>query len=485
MNSAFQQAELRVYRHQPGRTSRGTRVVYWMQQAQRVWVNPALDYAILRSLEMNLPLELWFVLYPDIPSAQAKHYQFMIEGIADTSRTLKELGIDLRVMVSQKVEFPPELLQSTALLVLDHGYLNWQKELRDKVFEAPDSASLEIVEIDTEAVVPVHLASEKEEYSAATLRHKILSKMSGFLVKQAPIGIKKPAKEKRQAIAHEYPGDSSDPNALWAWAQSVLSLSAKKLSPVSLGSSHTKAMDTLRFFIREHLQDYALLRNHPELDVQSNMSAFLHFGQISPIEITMEICEQTRIPVEALPGMIADRSRLSGMHQSVANYAEELIVRRELAMNFCNYNPDYESHLSLPEWARKSLNDHLADPREAYYSLDRIEQGETDDIYWNAAQKQMLSSGKMHNYMRMYWGKRILAWFPSVEDAYGILAWLNNKYEMDGRDANGWAGIAWCFGKHDRPWAERPIYGMVRYMNAAGLKRKFDIEAYVSKWSNG
>jgi deoxyribodipyrimidine photo-lyase len=150
-------------------------------------------------------------------------------------------------------------------------------------------------------------------------------------------------------------------------------------------------------------------------------------------------------------------------------------------MNFCDHNPNYDSVLCLPTWARKTLNDHLLDEREEQYSLDRLEQGETNDIYWNAAQRQMLSTGKMQGYMRMYWGKRLLSWCPSVDEAFEILLYLNNKYEIDGRDANAYAGVAWCFGKHDRPWGTRPIFGMVRYMNAAGLKRKFDMNAYIAK----
>jgi deoxyribodipyrimidine photo-lyase len=162
-------------------------------------------------------------------------------------------------------------------------------------------------------------------------------------------------------------------------------------------------------------------------------------------------------------------------------YLEELLIRRELAMNFVRYNPDYDSYSGLPEWVRKTLDEHRDDPREYVYSPEEFERAETHDPYWNAAQREMMVTGKMHGYMRMYWGKKILEWSASPEEAYGTALYLNNKYEIDGRDPNGYAGVAWCFGKHDRPWKEREVFGKVRYMNANGLKRKFDADGYVGK----
>jgi len=162
-------------------------------------------------------------------------------------------------------------------------------------------------------------------------------------------------------------------------------------------------------------------------------------------------------------------------------FLEELIVRRELAINFVTFNPSYMSFDCLPDWAKRTLKKHEKDPREYIYSPLEFENGQTHDPYWNAAQKEMVITGKMHGYMRMYWGKKILEWSESPEMGYKIAIDLNNKYELDGRDANGFAGVAWCFGKHDRPWGERPVFGNIRYMNANGLKRKFDIYRYVDR----
>jgi len=217
----------------------------------------------------------------------------------------------------------------------------------------------------------------------------------------------------------------------------------------------------LRLFIGQRLEDYDVARNDPNLEGVSNLSPYLHFGQISPLYIALK--------VRAAAGKGKDA------------YLEELIVRRELSFNFVYYNDQYDSYACLPPWARRTLDYHAADAREYAYSQEEFETAGTHDPYWNAAQKQMVLTGKMHGYMRMYWGKKILEWTKSPEEGFRMALYLNNKYELDGRDPNGFAGVAWCFGKHDRAWAERPVFGKIRYMNAAGLRRKFDADAYVEK----
>jgi deoxyribodipyrimidine photo-lyase len=197
------------------------------------------------------------------------------------------------------------------------------------------------------------------------------------------------------------------------------------------------------------------------------MSPYLHFGQISPLYIALQI------------------RKARGINKANKEaYLEELIVRRELSMNYCYYNPEYDSYSGLPDWAKKTLKAHRGDKREYVYSIEDLEDAQTHDPYWNAAQREMVLTGKMHNYMRMYWGKKLIEWSATPEQAFKCALYLNNRYELDGRDPNSFTGVAWCFGKHDRPWSERPIFGSVRYMNAAGLERKFDMEAYIRKIEN-
>ena len=195
-----------------------------------------------------------------------------------------------------------------------------------------------------------------------------------------------------------------------------------------------------------------------------DLGPYLHFGQISPVEIVREV------------------RAASAPDAAKAAFIEQVTVRRELAVNFVFYNPGYDQYESaVPSWARQTLSEHQKDRRPYLYSADALEQAKTHDPYWNAAQMEMVASGKMHNYMRMYWGKKIMEWTRTPEEAFHIMLMLNNRYELDGRDPNGFAGVAWCFGRHDRPWGERPVFGKVRYMNAEGLKRKFAINDYVNR----
>jgi len=220
----------------------------------------------------------------------------------------------------------------------------------------------------------------------------------------------------------------------------------------------------LNLFLKEKINDYQIKRNDPNLDFISNMSPYLHFGQISALYIALSVLKNKSLGNET--------------------FLDELIVRRELSMNFVYYNLKYDFFESLPSWAKISLKKHEKDKRMYIYSLEEFDKAETHDPYWNAAQKQMINTGKMHGYMRMYCGKKIIEWTKKPDDAFNISIHLNNKYELDGRDPNGYTGVAWCFGKHDRPWKKRPIFGNIRYMNSNGLKRKFDIESYSKKYNN-
>jgi len=222
-----------------------------------------------------------------------------------------------------------------------------------------------------------------------------------------------------------------------------------------------QAKRRLRAFVRGRLDEYPERRNDPNAEAVSGLSPYLHFGQISPLYVALQVR--------------ATSSR------GKDPYLEELIVRRELSSNFVYYCHEYDSFESLPPWARRTLNYHSRDKREYVYSREDFEAARTHDPYWNAAQMEMVLTGKMHGYMRMYWGKKILEWTPSPQEGFKIALYLNNKYELDGRDPNGFAGVAWCFGKHDRAWQERPVFGEIRYMNGAGLKRKFDADAYAKK----
>lgn len=470
----------RIFRSRQAQAERGTYVLYWMQQAQRVVHNPALNYACNEAAQRRQPLLIAFVLVSDIPEATNAHYRFMLEGIIEVAKAMRAHGLDFRIYNGNPVSIVSALATEASLTVLDHGYLKWQRAWRDQLFDILEHSS--IVEIDTEAVVPVHIASDKEEYSAATLRNKLLKILPDHLsfekFELPSLGFA----DTKLMDEHRFPGDSTDRSQILDFCGHALDLSLHGNHQIFRGG-YRAAIHKLRDFKEHKLPGYSAYRSHPDLDFQSDLSPYLHFGQISPLEIIDEVKD-----VEdgyALRTLLTQRKKLTGTEVNLADFLEELIVRRELGMNFCYYNDDYDSFACLPTWAKATLLNHLQDTRDRQYGLSDLENAATDDPYWNAAQKQMMNTGKMHNYMRMYWGKRVIAWFDSVEEAYEVLVYLNNKFSLDGRDANSYAGVAWCFGKHDRPWAERDIYGMVRYMNANGLKRKFDMKVYLQKVESG
>lgn len=458
----------------------GKYVLYWMQQAQRLHFNPALDFAVEAAGQRAQPLLIAFVLTGGIAQAQSRHYRFMLEGISELADSLCDAGVDFRIYTGEPVEIIAALAHDASLLVLDHGYLNWQRAWRRELFDRLTETS--IVELDTEAVVPVHIASGKEEYSAATLRTKLLKFLPDNLNFEST-ELKSLGMAATTAMHFcRFEGNPAQFNPLWDFGKRALGLSEDGVHAAFPGGYRAARLKLTEFKMHK-LQHYARYRNHPERDIQSELSPYLHFGQISALDIIQRLKDDA--DGFALRSLIAQRKSLDLPELNLADFLEELIVRRELSMNFCTYNPDYDSFACLPAWAKGTLMNHIHDARERLYSIAELENADTEDIYWNAAQRQMVDTGKMHNYMRMYWGKRVLAWCDSVEEAYELLLYLNNSYELDGRGANAYAGVAWCFGKHDRPWGERAIYGMVRYMNAAGLKRKFDMPAYLDKVARG
>lgn len=431
----------------------GDYVFYWMQASQRTRMNHALTYAIRAANDRQLPLLIGFGLTDDYPEANARHYAFMLEGLRDVKASAEKRGIGFVVRKGSPDDVAIGLADKAALTVTDRGYLRIQRQWREKVARSIPCA---LIEVESETVVPVDVASDKEEYAARTIRPKIHRALPDYL---------KPLTETR--IKRDFDGsvkgdvDLSDVDA--ALASLSVDRSVARVSTYEGGE--VEACRRLRAFIDEKLAGYDADRNDPNLEGVSNMSPYLHFGQVSVLDIALAV---------------KDAAGDAGS-ENVDAYLEELIVRRELSVNFCTHNPDYDRYDCLPDWAQATLDKHRDDKREYFYTRDQLEQAETHDPYWNAAQVEMTDTGKMHNYMRMYWGKKIIEWSETPEEAFETTLYLNNKYELDGRDVNSFTGVAWCFGKHDRPWQERDIFGTVRYMNANGLKRKFDRDGYVEK----
>jgi len=431
----------------------GRFVLYWMQASQRADGNHALEFAVRRANRLNQPVVVVFGLTDEYPDANERHYAFMLEGLAETNDRLAERGIQLVVRRGPPWKVAAELAEAGAsLVVADRGYLRHQRLWRE---ELAARVGRRCYQVESDAVVPVEAASDKEEYAARTLRPKLHRQWPRYLTALKSGPVRKDSLNMRLGSLDISRTDEIL-NALDV--DRTVGRIGRYLGGIS------QARKRLRAFTATKLREYANRRNDPSLGIQSHMSPYLHFGQISPLEIALAI----------------RRSRVRDRANKDA-YLEELLVRRELAVNFVFYNRAYDVYASLPRWVRTTLKAHRHDRREHVYTLQQLESGATHDPYWNAAMAEMRLTGKMHNYMRMYWGKKILEWTRTPAAAFRRALKLNNRYFLDGRDPASYANVAWCFGKHDRPWKRRPIFGTVRYMNAAGLQRKFDMEAYV-RW---
>jgi deoxyribodipyrimidine photo-lyase len=429
-------------------------VLYWLQQAQRVAYNHALAHAIARANELGKPLVVVFGLMDDYPEATERHYAFMLEGLRDLHAELGKLGALFVVKRGAPKDVAVSLAQHAACVVTDRAYLRHLITWREHVAA---SIAVRLEQVETELVVPLEVASTKSEIGARTLRPKIHRAWSEHLVELEMPRLR--AKPGAQHIVSDV--DVTDVDATLAHVRCIREV---KRSPAFHGGE-VAAQKRLAEFIEAQLEGYAEGRNEPATGQSSRLAPYLQYGHISPIDMALRASKSA-----------------SGGAEDRASFVEELIVRRELSHNFTSYNPRYDSFECLPDWAKKSLRAHAKDKRPRVYTREQLAAGQTDDSYWNAAQMEMVLTGFMHNYMRMYWGKKVLEWTPDPEEAFGTLLWLNNRFFLCGLNANSYGNVAWIFGQHDRAWGpERSIFGLVRYMNAAGLERKFDIQDYVIK----
>jgi len=440
--------------NEKSRRDDGRYVLYWMQQSQRAVHNPALEYAVEQANDEGKPLLLVFGLMDDYPEANLRHYTFMLEGLQETQAVLAERGIRMVVRHGAPDEVALAYADDASLLVTDRGYLRHQKRWRAHVAEA---APCRVVQVEGDVVVPVETVTDKAEYAARTIRPKIHEHLDRFLALPESVSVKHPSMD-----LHVQEGLSLDDVSA---VTDRLDLD-RTVPPVSAlyRGGRSEATETLNGFLAQHLDGYDESRNQIQSDAVSHMSKYLHFGQISPVWLAQQI------------------QAAEGPEPDIDSYIEELIVRRELAMNHVHFRPDtYDAYECLPDWARESLAEHAGDEREYVYSREALDRGETHDPYWNAAMTEMRETGYMHNYMRMYWGKKILEWSPHPKTAFERTLAFNNRYFLDGRDPNSYANVAWVFGLHDRGWKERPVYGKVRYMSQGGLERKADPDGYVEK----
>lgn len=433
-------------------------VLYWMHQATRVNYNHALNWAIYLANKQQIPLLVLYVITPNYPKANLRSFTFLLEGLQETKAEVEKLGATFVVRIGEAIDHIKALLWDADSIIMDYSYAKHQKENRKKVYDAVQNQGSfqDIYVVESDVIVPTRQASIKEEYGAYTIRPKLMKVFQKYRDFKGLLWLDNTT---RIAVASD--DTLEDIDALL----DRLPIDKSVKPSMFYKGGYQRASQMLYAFLQENIEKFEEM-NDPSNDFTSKLSMYLHFGQISSLEVLDRVLlakEQGRITEAASDAFI-----------------EKLLVRRELAINFMHFNSGYDDFYQMTEnWAYETMEMHEQDPRPYVYSLDQLENMQTHDPYFNAAMREMVITGYMHNYMRMYWAKKIIEWTSTFVEAYNHIVYLNDKYFLDGRDANSYAGIAWCFGKHDRPWTERQVFGKLRYMNAEGLKRKFHIEEYV------
>lgn len=424
-------------------------VVYWMSRDQRTKDNWALLFAQQQALEYKVPLVVIFSLYPNYKNINLRQIDFMFKGLEVVEQNLNRLDIQFILLNG----FPDKTIsafikkEKAGMLITDFSPLQPSQKRKQKI---ANQIAIPFYEVDTHNIVPVWIASPKQEFGAYTLRPKINKLLSEFLEEFTQLK-KHPYIYKKQSKIN--------------WEKELKDLNPDpSVKPLNYPSGEDYALKALYKFLEQKIDNYNQKRNDPTEDAQSNLSYYFHFGQLSSQRVALEINEM-------------------GISRENKNaFLEELIVRKELSDNYCFYNKNYKNILGAPAWALKTIELHKNDKREIIYSLDQLEQAQTYDELWNASQLEMIHKGKTHGYMRMYWAKKILEWTKSTQQAIDYCIYLNDKYQLDGRDPNGYVGIMWSIcGLHDRAWFDRPIFGKIRYMNYNGAKSKFNVQKYIEQ----
>lgn len=434
----------------------GRYVLYWAQANRRVDSNHALAFAVDLANSLRLPVLFYEGLTYPHPHPNDRFHAFILEGVPDNAKRAAALGIGyvfyLRRQPSDANDILYRLATDAAALVTDDypGYL-----VRDHNRSVPKKVGIPYYAVDASCIVPMaHLG--KQEYAAYTIRPKINRVLQEHLKPVQPIR----AKKRWDGRLPSFHTEVTDENIPALLASSEIDHSVGP--SVEFRGGRREAKRRLRHFLAHSLKRYARLSGEPFERATSQLSPYLHFGHISSLEVALAVQEY------------------AGEHKLIATeFLEQLIVRRELAFNFAKYGPSPDSLAALPAWAQSTLRKHARDTRQTIYSRKQFEQAKTHDPLWNATQRELLREGVIQGYYRMYWGKKIIEWCASPEKALEIMIYLHDRYALDGRDPNTYTNILWCFGLHDRPWGERPIFGMIRYMSLDGMKRKTDVDAYV------
>jgi deoxyribodipyrimidine photo-lyase len=434
----------------------GKCIVYWMQRAQRGWDNHALDKAVDVGNALGLSVVVYFACIRNYPHANLRPYAFLNQGLEEIVEACAERGVGYVMRLHPHEDHEKFFAEVGAAMVI--GDENPMREPESWRVERAEKLTVPFWTVDADVVVPSKLL-EKAQFSAAVARPRLYRALEEFLV---PYKNPKAKHEWHMPRGLQHDSVKQDITASWKDFD-------RSVGPVEAWTGGQAAgTKRLHHFCHSLLEHYDTARNKPELDGSSKMSPYLHYGHLSPVSVALAVQ--------------AAAKKDPALQKSKESYFNELIVWRELAVNFVRYQPEYDNPGCADNWAKQTIAEHDGDPREVQYKLDVLERGETYDELWNAGQLQMVKYGWMHNYLRMYWAKKLLEWTPNVRIAMKVAVYLNDKYELDGRDPGGYAGIAWSMlGKFDRTWFDRPIFGKRRYMSGASTGKKFDSKTYIKQ----
>lgn len=434
----------------------GQYVLYWAQMNRRTTSNHALAHAISIANDLQLPVLYYEGLTCTYPYANDRLHTFLLDGVADTAARLAKLGIGYVFYLRRKRSDENDVLYrlaEQAAAVISDDYPTFIAVTHNA--SVPAKLKIAFHAVDSSCVVPMKTL-EKREYAAYTIRPKIHRVLGRYLV---PLQMAKPKRAWDGPVPKFHTPIDDVPAA-------VASCEIDHSVPPSISykGGMKQAEKRLNHFLTRNLSRYAKERNEPTSHATSTLSPYLHFGQISSLQVALAAKEYAK------------------EHKLIADeFLEELIVRRELAFNHAFYSESPDSLATLPDWAIKTLEKHRKDARPALYTREQLDRGETYDDLWNATQKELLLRGSIHGYYRMYWGKKIVEWSKTPQEAADVMVYLHDRYSLDGRDPNTYTNILWCLGLHDRPWNERPVFGMVRYMSLDGMKRKTHVDQYMKE----
>ena len=424
-------------------------VLYWAQMNRRVESNHALAHAVALANEHGLPVLFYEGLACDYPFASDRLHQFVLDAVPHTEKRCHKLGLGYFFYARKNAQSPNDMLYrlaADAAAVVTDDYPVFIATRHN--LTVPERIDIPYYVVDSSCIVPMNLF-EKREYAAYTIRPKINRVLSQYLV---------PVERWKVNVPFRYELPAGHGAVSPAECDIDHSVAPSKLYP----GGRKAAEKQLEEFLLENLRRYARESNQPAGRATSCLSPYLHFGHISSLEVALAVKEYA-----AEYKLVADE------------FLEQLIVRRELAFNFARFSPNPQSIDNIPNWALETLRKHASDIRSPQYTREQFEAAATHDALWNATQNELLITGKTHGYYRMYWGKKIIEWSRTAEEALATMIYLQDRYALDGRDPNTYTNVLWCFGLHDRPWTERAIFGMVRYMSFDGMKRKTDVPEYI------